>query len=95
MSDNTQNPEKIAEQGGQVDAIVSQRPQYTLSWGIHAGTLTSRDVGESYKFDTEQECIDKAHKLQSHYKNMGYKIWYANVINPDGTSRNIISTPYY
>ena len=70
------------------------KSKFILSWGIHAGTLMSRDIGEPYHFDTEEECIDKARKLQSHYRSMGYKIWYANVICPNGETKNIISNRY-
>jgi hypothetical protein len=91
---NEQKQDSSADKASSA-ANVSQRSQYTLTWGIHRGTLISRDTGDPYKFDTEQECIEKAKELDSHFKTIGYKIWYAMITAPDGQRKEIMSNPYY
>ena len=74
---------------------MNESKKFILSWGIHCGTLTSHDDGEPYRFDTEQECINKANELKKHFAKMGYKIWYAYIISPDGERKEIMSSLYY
>lgn len=78
------------DEGDQVHNFVTQRPKYKLNWAIHRGTLMSRDIGEPYTFDTEKKCLDKVKELQKHFGTMGYKIWYANIIYPNGDKKTII-----
>ena len=70
---------------------------WTLNWGIHHRTLVSRDSGEPIKnLASEEVCRDEALKLRRQFKNMGYSIWYANAISPEGKTIPLhgISDPY-
>jgi hypothetical protein len=70
--------------------------KYILNYGIHRGTLMSRDLGDSFEFDTEEKAIQKAKELKKEYADMGYYIWFANIQKPDGqTMLNIVPpVPY-
>ena len=57
--------------------------KWVLSHGIHRGTITSRD-STSEEFDTKEEALSSLQSQKEFYKNIGYKIWFANLISPDG-----------
>jgi len=59
-----------------------QKGMYQFRWGIHRGTLMSRDVGDHYYFETIEECKAKYFELKAHYNTMGYQIWYAHMYLP-------------
>jgi hypothetical protein len=62
---------------------------YVLTWGIHRGTLTSRDIGDPYKFKTEKEAAGKIEELKKRFAEIGYFIWFANI-----NGKQVFSTPY-
>ncbi len=61
-----------------------EKAVYVFSYGIHRGTLTSRDSGQPEEHPTRQACVDswKAHKRW--FSGMGYVIWFARIKHPDG-----------
>jgi hypothetical protein len=50
--------------------------RWTLTWGIHRGTLMSRDVGDPYDFDTLEECRTKAQELERAFRRSGCQMWF-------------------
>lgn len=69
--------------------------KWTLTIGIHRGTLTSRDVEHPKEFDTYEEILAEVSKARREYASFGYVIWFANVVSPDGEKSCIESNPYY
>lgn len=59
--------------------------KYTLTHGIHRGTITSRDTGQPEHFDTEAEAFAQLDGHRKFYRSVGYVIWFANITAPDGT----------
>jgi hypothetical protein len=69
--------------------------KWTLTIGIHRGTLMSRDVEQPKEFDTYEEVVAEVNKARKDYASYGYVIWFANVVSPDGKESCIESNPYY
>ncbi len=63
---------------------------WTLRWGIHRGTLMSRDTGEPKQFDTVEECRTEAARIDESFigHGWGYRLWFATAHGPDGESVN-------
>jgi len=57
---------------------------YTLHHGIHRGTITSRDT-TSKKYETEEKARVAFIRSKEFYEGIGYKIWFAYIIGPDGS----------
>jgi len=56
---------------------------YTLNYGIHRGTLISRDcVCEEY--NTEKEAHQAFVAKQEYHTKTGYNVWYAYIVTPNG-----------
>jgi hypothetical protein len=68
-----------------LDEVIDRnnRPKYVLTWGIHKGTLMSRDDGYPKEFFTKDEAIAEFHRLQANFINMGYTMWYAQIRDID------------
>jgi len=77
---------------------------WRLNIGIHGGTRMSRDSGShtvkfhdsSAPLESLEDCVECAKAWEANYRSMGYYIWFANAIAPDGTQHNEIirSVPY-
>lgn len=84
-------------------AVPEQKP-WRIAIGIHQGTMMSRDFHSvSTKFDDSSaplqslaDCIECAQAWRENYRKLGYFIWYAHAIAPDGTKHPgiIPGTPY-
>ena len=80
-----------------------QRP-WRLSIGIHSGTMMSRDSrSHTVKFhdssaplESLEDCIECHQAWEANYRGMGYYIWFASAIAPDGTQHSnlVRSVPY-
>ena len=78
---------------------------WKLHIGIHRGTITSRDLETNTgKYDDStspleslEDCIDTAQKWQDNYRSMGYVVYVADAIAPDGTKHSdiipVVSAP--
>lgn len=62
--------------------------EWRLSYGIHRGTLMSRDTG-SKNFATLAECKADVAKMESDFRRMGYMIWFAEAHGPDGQKERV------
>jgi hypothetical protein len=69
--------------------------KYILSHGCHRGTLMSRDSGQPEQFNTYDEAYDQYLEHKNFYHSIGYQIWFAKIIDPDGTEHYLESNPYY
>ena len=68
---------------------------YELTIGIHRGTLTSRDVEQPESFGSMDDCIKAVAKAKAFYSGIGYKIWFAEVMKPDGTTTTLEQNTNY
>jgi hypothetical protein len=62
---------------------------WTLSHGIHRGTLTSRDSTSEGGFASKEACEARLQEREEYYNSIGYVIWFANAIAPDGTKHQL------
>lgn len=67
---------------------------FTLNIGCHRGTITSRD-SMSEPYDTYQEAFSAYLRHKAFYKSIGYQVWFADIVYPDGESKHLESNPYY
>ncbi len=69
--------------------------KWILNYGIHQGTLMSRDVGQPTEYDSREEAMAAAAANREYYRQIGYKIWFATITDPNGKRTQIESNPYY
>ena len=70
---------------------------WSLAWGIHKGTLMSRDQGDTvYGLDSLEECRKKAEDLKRQFGRSGYKLWFATATSSEGESHPFsdLTEPY-
>ena len=67
---------------------------WTLRWGIHRGTIISRDMGDDIPCDSLEACRTETKKLKRRFGRIGYKLWYARAVGPGGQSIGLASAPY-
>jgi hypothetical protein len=71
-------------------ANTSDTPQtWTLSYGVHAGTINSRDTSALHGLSDLAACRAALLVKERFLKSIGYVIWYARAIAPDGTEHAI------
>lgn len=68
--------------------------KFVLNHGCHRGTLMSRD-STSEEFDTYEDAHKAYVEHRNFYTRIGYMIWFATIISPDGTKTDLESNPYY
>jgi hypothetical protein len=68
--------------------------KYTLHHGCHRGTITSRD-STSRKYDTYEDAHDAYLRHKEFYESIGYQIWFAEIIKPDGSKVILEENPCY
>lgn len=57
--------------------------KWILHFGIHRGTLMSRDADRD-DFDSLEECRERVQQLERDMRSIGYLIWYAYAVGPEG-----------
>jgi hypothetical protein len=81
------------DEGEKVAAEKLNNPsgQWGLKSGIHAGTANSADDAEppEWGFQSFEECRKKLEELIPQYHAMGYRLWFAYAIAPDGTRHQL------
>ena len=68
---------------------------WTLNWGIHNGTLTSRDKGDPKKgLESLEACREEAIRLNRAFGT--YRLWYATAVSPEGEETHFpeLAHPY-
>jgi len=69
-------------------------PKWRLDYGIHRGTLVSRDSDVSL-YDSEAEARAAFQRKHAFHRGFGYSVWYAYLYAPDGTKTVLHpGTPY-
>jgi hypothetical protein len=58
---------------------------WKLDYGIHRGTMISRDCEVIPGLDGEQGCRYALAQVERYVASIGSYIWYAYAISPDGT----------
>jgi len=64
-------------------------PTWTLVHGCHRGTLISRDSTSRSGFSSLEECRAKLTEHEAFYRSIGYMIWFAYAVGPDGTKHTL------
>ena len=70
---------------------------WRIFFDIHDGTLMSRDQdmpGEK-TYTTWDEVKAAMQKEIDHFRTLGYAIWFAQAIGPDGTTHKILHGAHY
>jgi len=68
--------------------------KFVLNHGCHRGTLMSRDTGSPQEFGTYDEAYQAYLGHRKFYHSIGYQIWFAEIVSPDGTKYYLESNPY-
>lgn len=66
-----------------------------LWWGIHDGTLYSRDSGPAVEFENEQAARAEYLGMKPKYESIGYMFWFCKIILEDGAKIELESNPYH
>jgi len=75
--------------------MAEKKDQWTLHIGAHDGTITGRDRERPQTKNSLQECREEVVKAESYYTGVGYYIWFAHAIDPDGKEHVLHpGTPY-
>ena len=72
---------------------VDDKP-WTLNIGCHSGTLMSRDL-TTEQYATLEDCRKKAIDKEAAWKRLGYYVWYATAIGPNGERVTLHDGTYY
>lgn len=63
------------------DLNVNDTGKWLLGFGIHRGTLMSRDSGRS-EHGSEAEARESYRQQKASAASFGYRVWYAQIIAP-------------
>jgi hypothetical protein len=71
--------------------------KWSLFYGIHRGTLMSRDTyNAEFTYTSFNECVEVLALAAANLSKLGYWIWFAEAIAPDGTKHKLVDgAPYY
>jgi hypothetical protein len=69
----------------------SAKGKWTLTHGIHRGTIASRDTAGPEEFDTRDAAIKYLNEQKRFYASLGYVLWFAKLVSPDGTEERLAS----
>ena len=68
---------------------------WQLHLGCHRGTLMSRDADVD-GYDTLEQCKNAVELAEKEYARLGYLVWYAYAVGPDGVRVKLHEgNPYY
>ncbi len=68
--------------------------KWTLRYGIHKGTRETRESFNPKEFDDEQKAMKYYREYRKFWRGIGYKIWYARLMSPDGEEEVLESNSY-
>lgn len=68
--------------------------RFTLNIGCHRGTITSRD-SETRQFNTYAEAHANYLDTKAFWRSLGYMVWFAEIIAPNGTKTHLESNNSY
>lgn len=68
--------------------------KWILNSGLHRGDVMSRDSG-SEECESLEDCKRRFAEQERNWNRMGYQVWYAVAIGPDGEQVRLSDgTPY-
>jgi hypothetical protein len=78
-------------------ATATSTGKWALFYGIHRGTLVSRDCDTpEFQYRSYQDCITALIQNAVHFEQLGgYKLWFAQAIAPDGRQHKILNGAHY
>ena len=72
-----------------------ENAKWSLTIGIHRGTITSRDTEHPKQMDSLEACQKEVNRAELEYARFGCYIWFARAVDPEGkTYRLHPGTPY-
>lgn len=77
--------------------MAEKTTKWRLAWGIHGGTMLSRDSGEDITdLESEAACLQQAQELKAEFARLGYSLWFARAYGPNGeqVSFGSLTRPY-
>ncbi len=63
--------------------------KWILKWGVWNGTIASREPGMPEEYDSRKDVINALGKKEEYFLTIGYSIWYADLVLPNGETENI------
>lgn len=68
--------------------------KWKLHMGCHRGDIMSRDGGVDF-CDSLEDCKKRVAEAESFWESIGYYVWFAKAIGPDGKHHELHpGTPY-
>lgn len=68
---------------------------FVLRWGLHNGTMVSRQVGDLLTLGSEQEVRAKWDEIKQHLDEIGREVWFASFTDDQGERTELAqSVPY-
>lgn len=67
---------------------------FILKHGCHRGTLISRDIAQPENHPTYEAARASYLKHRDFYRSIGYQIWFAEIVQPDGNTVKLESNGY-
>jgi hypothetical protein len=68
---------------------------FILRWGLHKGTMMSRQAGDLLTLGSEQEVRAKWDEIKQYLDEMGWEVWFANFTDDQGEQTELTqSVPY-
>ena len=75
--------------------MINPDKKWLLSYGIHRGTLVSRDYDNPTPFESELAAREAFSQYRERHEAAGDFIWFATLIHPDGTQERLCyGVPY-
>lgn len=68
--------------------------KWTLNIGCHCNTITSRD-STSEPYDSREEAYSAYRDHKKFYRSIGYVVWFAEIVAPDGSKETLEQNPCY
>ncbi|HSL46837.1 MAG TPA: hypothetical protein VK897_25595 [Anaerolineales bacterium] len=68
--------------------------KFVLRIGRHRGSLMSRESTEKGYYSYEAAYM-AYHAHRAFYRSIGYQVWFADIVAPDGTKTHLEHNPCY
>jgi len=68
--------------------------KWRLNMGCHRGTLTSRD-SSCEEYGSKNDAVKAYQQAKDFWLSIGYKVWFAELIAPDGTKETLDRGEHY
>ncbi|MFA6459300.1 MAG: hypothetical protein WCV79_02815 [Candidatus Paceibacterota bacterium] len=91
---NRTKPQTLLIKGTMSEETITNSKPWKLHIGCHRGTIVSRD-SDVREHESLEACKGDVQKSEQFLAGLGYSIWFAKAIGPDGTEHRLHQgTPY-